>query len=475
MKKVIIAIVSAALLVTLVVPCEAKKKTEPVQKPKYVFYFIGDGMGINHVFGTELYNAATGYQPEQVNFFHFPVRTIITTFSANSKVTDSAAAGTALSTGNKTNNSSMGVDKDNNPVSSVAEWAKEAGFGTGVATSVGVNHATPAAFYSHSLSRNNYEEIAEQLAVSPLDFAAGCRFLNQEKKTGHNSEYLEELQRKAGRAVLRGAELKSIASHEGRVVCLNANPDSEDDLPYALDRKNGDTQLSDFVQAGVDYLYAKYAEKGFFFMIEGGSIDHFGHNNDGAGDFAEINDMARNVDIALAFYDQHPDETLIVVTADHETGGMYISGSNIAYLACQRYSENTLTAKFRELYTDPSGNGAAKVLSWEEVKEFLSTELGLWRTVKVDQAAEDSFKASYERMFIKGENEEVVSLYAVNTKLISDAIDYLNNASGISFRTGSHSGSPLGLYVKGVGQSEFLNCQDNTDVPKMIAKIAGYR
>ena len=130
------------LLALLVMGCSSEPKV------KYVFYFIGDGMGVNEVIGTNLYNQANGQ--ENVNFTGFPVVNFITTVSANSLVTDSSAAGTALATGTKINNSALGMDPDGNPTPNLTEWAHAAGFGTGVATSVGVNHATPASFVAHS-------------------------------------------------------------------------------------------------------------------------------------------------------------------------------------------------------------------------------------------------------------------------------------------------------------------------------------
>ena len=99
-----------------------------------------------------------------------------------------------------------------------------------------------------------------------------------------------------------------------------------------LDRKEGDTALKDFVTTGIDYLYGRYAEEGFFFMIEGGKIDYAGHNDDAASCFQEINDFAAALDVVLAFCDQHPGETLIVVTADHETGGLAL-GAGLQHLA----------------------------------------------------------------------------------------------------------------------------------------------
>ena len=132
-------------------------------------------MGFNEVYGAQNYNQVTGDGPSVINFTQFPVRTFVTTFSASSLVTDSAASGTALSTGVKTYNNGLGVDPDHNPVNSICVWAHEKGFGTGVATTVGVNHATPAAFYGHVDNRNEYDKLADQLIESDfIDFAAGA-------------------------------------------------------------------------------------------------------------------------------------------------------------------------------------------------------------------------------------------------------------------------------------------------------------
>lgn len=147
---------------------------------KYVFYFIGDGMGVNQVNGTEMYQAEfqkgiIGVEP--LLFTQFPVGTMATTFSATNSVTDSAAAGTALATGEKTYNHAISVDVDKNPLQTVAEKAKKAGKKVGVTTSVSVDHATPASFYAHQPDRDMYYEIALDLPKANFDFYAGGGFL----------------------------------------------------------------------------------------------------------------------------------------------------------------------------------------------------------------------------------------------------------------------------------------------------------
>ena len=143
---------------------------------KYVFYFIGDGMGVNQVNGTEMYqaeiqNGRIGVEP--LLFTQFPVATMATTFSAKNSVTDSAAAGTALATGKKTYNGAISVGEDKNAIQTVAEKAKKAGKKVGVTTSVSVDHATPAAFYAHQPDRNMNYEIALDLPKANFDFYAG--------------------------------------------------------------------------------------------------------------------------------------------------------------------------------------------------------------------------------------------------------------------------------------------------------------
>lgn len=450
-------------------PVQAKKGPKA---PKYVFYMIGDGMGINEVRGTEIYNQATGNGPAEINFFHFPVRTFITTNSASSLVTDSAAAGTALATGVKTNNDYLGVDPDVNPVSNLADWAHAAGFGAGIATTVGVNHATPAAFFGHVKSRNQYEDLVHQfIEDDAISFAAGSQFLNEAKKTGHTSSDLEKMVSDAGITVFHGVEnAKNLAKSKKRVVCLGNKLEGSDLVP-AINRRSNETKLKEFVEAGIEYLYGHFAKKGFFFMVEGGSIDHAGHNDDGAADFYEVSDFAAAIDVVLAFYDQHPNETLIVVTADHETGALMLGSGqyamNPARLGVQKVDENALTEMYNELK-------ASRTPSWEEVRNFLRVNLGFWDSIPVNARQEATFKSIYEREFGLGDDSSVQSLYATNAKMVSEALDYLNRQAGFNWAHGTHTGSPVGLYVKGAVASRFIECTDNTDVPKMIKAVAGY-
>ena len=456
------------LLSLLVVGCSSEPKV------KYVFYFIGDGMGVNEVIGTNLYNQTNGQ--ENVNFTSFPVVNFITTVSANSLVTDSSAAGTALATGTKINNSALGMDPDGNPTPNLTEWAHAAGFGTGVATSVGVNHATPGSFVAHSKSRNNYEEIALQMIDSPVDFMAGSTFLVQ-RNTGHDAAYFEHKADSAGIAIFKGSgAIANIDLKAPRVLCLSAK--AEDSLPYAIDRKEDDTRLADFTDAGIRYLESRYGKKGFFFMIEGGKIDYAGHGNDAATCFQEVNDMAQSVDLALTFLARYPKETLIVITADHETGGLMLGSGRYEMhperLAKQHACVDELTNQFRAKFF-PEGQ-PFKTPTWDAVKAFFAEETGMWGDVQVSERVEKELKDVYDRTFGKGGNRSLSesNLYSVNFQIVADVVRALDRAAGYQWSFGSHSGSPVGLYVTGACAEQFNTVKDNAEIAPLIAKLAGY-
>ena len=456
------------LLSLLVVGCASKPQV------KYVFYFIGDGMGVNEVMGTNLYNEANGL--EAVNFTGFPVVNFITTVSANALVTDSSAAGTALATGTKINNSALGMDPEGNPTPNLTEWAHAAGYGTGVATSVGVNHATPAAFVAHSEKRGNYEDIALQMIDSPVDFMAGSAFLVQ-SSTGHDAAYFEHKADSAGIAIYKGSDaIRGIDLTAPRAVCLSGK--EEDSVPYAIDRKENDTQLSDFTEAGIRYLETRYGKKGFFFMIEGGKIDYAAHANDAAATFQEVNDMAKSVDLALAFLARYPKETLIVVTADHETGGLMLGAGRYEMhpdrLVGQRASVDAITDLFRDAFFPE--DKPFKAPTWDAVKAFFTGNLGMWGDVEVSERVENELKAVYDRTFGKGgdRNLSEENLYSVNYRLVADVVRALDRAAGYQWSFGSHSGSPVGLFVTGACAEQFNSVKDNTEIAPLIAKLAGY-
>ncbi|MCQ2146675.1 MAG: alkaline phosphatase [Bacteroidales bacterium] len=459
--KSIKSILSVAVLgVALLCSCE--------QSPKYVFFMIGDGMGINQARATEIYNEAKGYEDPSVNFFNFPVRSFFNTHCTTTLVTDSAAAGTALSVGEKTYYGAMGVGEDKQPLQTIAEKAIAAGYGAGVVTGVGVNHATPAAFYAHTDNRNNYDVIAQQLFESGLSFAAGGGFnVERNKKTA--ADYVEDA-KAAGWEVYQGKDSFANLSSKGKVLCLGDDI-KKDVLKYAIDQQESDTKLTDFTKAAVDHLYANH-KNGFFLLVEGGNIDHACHDNDGATVFEDVNDFARAIDVVLDFYKKHPKQTLIIVTADHETGGLMLGSGKYSMdpkqLTYQKMSEGVLSSKIQAMANQP------EPASWEEVKAVLSDALGLWNEVKVDPKTEEHFYDLYVRIFKQKMALNAYAWYSLNSALASDAVEYVNKVAGFGWSFEPHSGSPLGVYAIGAGAEEFASVKENSDVPNVIAKVAKY-
>lgn len=439
------------------------------QQAKYVFLFIGDGMGINHVHGTELYNAAVHKDmPNEgrLSFTRFPVRSYVASHSASSLVTDSSAAGTALASGVKTVNGYMGVDAEKKSVKNIAELAAELGMMTGVATNVGINHATPSAFYAHNESRENYGDLFKQLLDSPIDFAAGSTILYKKKEGLLPKDYVERA-KAAGMKVLQ--DPIAAGKVRGKRVMLLSDSLERKALRYATDCTEKDPTIVDFTAAAIKYLERESKDNGFFLMVEAGHIDYCAHDNDAVTTFEEVNHLSESVQLALDFYAKHPTETLIIVTADHETGGMTLGYDhykmNFERLAGQKCSLESLTRQMQ--YMRKCGK-----TSWEDMTTLLREQLGFWECVKLRSKDEMELRKTFDKNFLK-DGDKVVSLYSSNEKMASVAVKILNKRAYIKWIDLAHTGMPVPLFVKGVGYERFLECYDNTDVPKMIAEAMG--
>ena len=152
-------------------------------QPKYIFYFIGDGMGLGPVMATEQYNRQVLKNTDPILMLRFPIVSSAMTYSADAPVTDSAAAGTALSTGHKTRNGMLGMDADTVAVNSIAKYLKEKGYGIGITTTVPIDDATPGAFYAHQPNRGMYNEITGDMVASDYNFFAGSILRGDKEKT----------------------------------------------------------------------------------------------------------------------------------------------------------------------------------------------------------------------------------------------------------------------------------------------------
>ncbi|MDE6158046.1 MAG: alkaline phosphatase [Muribaculaceae bacterium] len=296
----------AAIAVVASVCCAA------AQNPRYIFLYIGDGMGMGPVVAAETYNRTILSSEKPLTMMQMPVVGWCMTYSASSDVTDSAAAGTALSTGYKTNNGMLGMLPDSTEVYSIAKELKAMGYGVGVVTSVAPDDATPGAFYAHVPTRKMYAEIDSQMASSGYDFIAGAGLRGVSPDDGGKA--LMEQFDAAGVQIVRGPEdVATIASD--RVLLLNPEGTKEWNIGYTIDSIAGVLNLPLIVETGMKHLERTSPER-FFMMVEGGNIDHALHANDGGAALKEILNFDQALALAYDFYLAHPDETLIVVSRE---------------------------------------------------------------------------------------------------------------------------------------------------------------
>ena len=283
------------------------------QKPQNVILLIGDGMGLSQV-STTFY-----YKDSDPHFKRFRHIGLVKTSSASNKVTDSAAGATAYASGIKTYNRAIGVDMDTMPVPTILEELKEKGYCTGLIALCSITHATPGCFYAHVKDRDEHEEIARQLSLGGVDFFAGAGTRYFTKRAD-------------------GQNLYAVMQKNGYVMdTIQSNKPLEADKKYGFlladvempSRNNGrDDFLPKTTKAVIDYLDQRSNGKGFFLMSEGSYIDWAGHSKDAEMLIAEQLDFEETIGAALDFAEKDGN-TLVIVTADHETGGLSLEkGAN---------------------------------------------------------------------------------------------------------------------------------------------------
>ncbi|NLA23535.1 MAG: alkaline phosphatase, partial [Bacteroidales bacterium] len=309
MKKIIF-VLTVFLVFHLSLSAQKTKEFYSEKKAKYVFYFIGDGMGLAHVSLAEMYLSAQNDEVgmKSLNMTSMPVAGLAKTYCKNSYITCSAAAGTALATGEKTNFGRLGVFPDSILRESIAIECAQKEYRIGVISTVSIDHATPASFYAQSHSRSDYYEIGKQMLQTEINLFAGGGF-KRPKGKDKDQEDLHEIAKKEGFNIIRDtAGLKQLKQNE-QLIFLNPVLQAEAEMPLAIDRKKlGGYSLANLIEVAIRTLYN---EKGFFVMAEGGMIDWVAHTNDAASIVHEVLDFDEAIGVALDFYKKHPDETLI--------------------------------------------------------------------------------------------------------------------------------------------------------------------
>jgi alkaline phosphatase len=441
------------------------------QQAKYVFYFIGDGMGPAHVALTEAYLAATedeiGFQ--KLSFTDFPATGYATTYAENRLITGSAAAGTALACGQKTTINTIGMNGDRTrALKTIAEEARDNGFKVGIISSVSLDHATPASFYAHQPSRSMYYQISLELPKSGFNFFGGGGFADPYYDNSDTTSVFELAPQFEYTVTKTREAFKNLSPGNGKVIAMGQELGSSGDLPYAIDRSEEDIPLEDFVEKAVALLDN---ENGFFIMCEEGKIDWASHGNDGATVIQNVISLSMSVEKALDFYHQHPDETLIVVTADHETGGLSLGSREMAYdsdlklLSGQKISAE----KFSELADSLLNKNPNKDPGFESAMTLVEEYFGVGGSsgISLSNTELNRFEQAYNNSIL------LANEYGGYHPIAKLAIEILNSRAGIGWNSYSHTALPIPVYAIGAGQEIFNGYYDNTDIPKKIGELMG--
>jgi alkaline phosphatase len=300
--------------------CQTKKET--TKTPKNVILLISDGTGLSQI------SSAYFYKEGEPNYSRFKEIGFIKTSSSKQDVTDSAAGATAFASGVKTYNGAVGVTPDSLDVATLVELVQDKNIKTGVVATSSIVHATPAAFYSHEVSRQYYEAIAEDLSSSDIDFFAGggLKFFNKRKDS---VDLVKKMQNDGFYMNTEQLSTLDTLKEYSKVGFLLA----EDGMPK-MQENRGDF-LPNAAQLGIDFLKN---DNGFFLMVEGSQIDWGGHANEAEYVIQELLDFDKTLGRVLDFAEKDGN-TLVVVVSDHETGGFTLSSRTITMESGMQYSD----------------------------------------------------------------------------------------------------------------------------------------
>lgn len=457
MKKLLLI---GLFLLSLVLVAESKEA-------KYIFLFIGDGLSFPQRMLTEEYLNKTANKSLLIN--NLPYQAVTTTNSANAFITDSAASGTAIACGEKTNNGFIGVAPDGKRrLHSVAELAKSEGRKVGIVSSVTINHATPAAFYGHQVSRDSAYALGLELIASNFDYFAGGG-LDKPNDT-KNAEYkgnIYDLAKEAGYIVSDNPEeIRALQASDKKVFIRASN----EAMPYEIDRDQNSLSLAEFTQIGINLLKN---DNGFFMMVEGGKIDWVCHSNDAATVLHDIIAFDEAVKVAYEFAQKYPEETLIVVTGDHETGGLTLGFAGTGYSSYIERLQNqtcSLDVFHAKITTAKKNNNDLK---FEDVKPIISESFGLVFTddksqvMRVTSSELKTLETAFNAHFANWTKENPQSGYNLTIAVAK----IFNNKAGIAWTTNAHTALPVNTTAYGVGGERFTNAIDNTSIAKILKEL----
>jgi alkaline phosphatase len=429
---------------------------------KYFFLLIGDGMGPTQIDTAARYHLSknlkktdSSLRPLELTLLSYSG--ITTTHSANRAVTGSSAASTAIATGQKTNNGVLSMSPDNTKkYKTIAEIAKEKAMKVGIVTSVWIDHATPASFYAHQPSRNNHSQITNELINSNFDYFGGgaSNALIHFDEKAYN-KFISLAKKNDYRVINDVAQIKSNISFDGKLWAFRKN----NIISYEIDGDSENPTLKDYTRLGVKQLFN---DEGFFMMIEGGMIDWACHANDAASSIKNIIAFDQVLKVVLDFYYKHPNETLVVVTSDHETGGMKLDESKVGLdkfagiIDCQKQSNSV----FVEILEKESNEN----LTIDKAKQFAAKYYGLTNLT-------DSEEKKLLAVINGGDESKSKYNYGGDGALSMTYSRVLAARAGITWTTTDHTATPVRTMAIGAGAEKFQGVYDNVDIFKKILSI----
>ncbi len=448
--------------------------------PKYIFLFIGDGMSFAQVNAAQIMLGSLKGKiaQEPLSFTGFPTMGCAYTCDSTSYIPDSAAAGTAIACGVKTKSGTIGLTADLAMAPNISELLRATGKRIGVVSSVTLNNATPAAFYAHIDSRRNEYEIAQQMAVSGVDYFGGGGLASVTGSGGDSVNAFTLLEENGYTIADTTEEIAALSGSSGKAYAVSPALDSGGAMPFMLDAEQDALTLADFVRTGIEVLDN---DNGFFMMCESGKVDWACHANDAASAIGEVQALSDAVQAALDFAEQHPDETLILVTADHETGGMALGntvngyGTHFELLAAQTMSYSAFTARFTAMKKES--------LTLADVLPLIREAFGVGApgdsaaAVTLTDEEYVHLKAAFaQSMLPKAQRDSSAGaalLYGSYEPLTVTLTHLLDTHAGIGWTSFVHTAMPVPVYACGVYADQFGGVYDNTEIFARLAKACG--
>ncbi|MCL2197076.1 MAG: alkaline phosphatase [Treponema sp.] len=440
-------------------------------KAKYVFLFIGDGMSMAQINAAEVFSTArqsSDIEITRLRFTKFPVAGLTTTHDAGTFITDSASAGTAIASGKKTLSGVINMDpgrKQN--FKNLSQYVSESGRKVGIVTTVTLNHATPASFYGSVPSRGDLYDLGVQLANSNIDYIAGGALAQRRGKNGDQKDAIEIAVSNGFTYVDTKAGFNALRPGVGKVIKVNEVLQDSEAMPYEIDRKSGDLSLADLTKKGIELLDNP---KGFFMMVEAGKIDWAGHANDAGANINDVLALDTAIAVALDFANHHPKETLIVITGDHETGGMTIGFAGTQYdtffdrIALQKRSYVAFDDEILKPYKTRVNPSNAKLDDlYSAIKDSFGIDFNSLTAVQ-KQEIEFAFQHSMGNQQVRSFAEDKYLLYGGYEPLTIKLTQIMNQTAGIGWTSFAHTGVPVTTFASGVHQEIFGGYYDNTDI-----------